>query len=442
MLLADESTENSVLGALLNSEGHPLDCREDVVETFGSAGPHAFTVEPNQVIYEAFIDCLISGSSTGPNGIIASLRRSGTLTSELMERVYALSGRAGGPVEATQAAHVLRDLYRRRVVSQAMDDGARLVRSGEKDADVAIADAFHRVASSVEEGEAPNTRYERERLVDEGLGVILGTRQREPGLLYGYPDLDERTTGMHPSHVSCIAARSAIGKTVIATNVARNVAMKQGIPNVVFSLEMSPGDLIQRIASAELNIPYSDIRSNTLDAQQRERVFAFAEREAENRNFRVEHVPGATAGELYLHARKAVRDMGARLFVIDYAQAVQSDRPIDDMNARMLETVGRIHDLAMKLGVHVLLLAQLKKPQQGREEEAPTNVNDILYGTKIENVATTIMMLHRRYDEGKPGAEGEVHTIKNRHGSVGQDELLFDGMRQRFLPPGVRMTGV
>jgi replicative DNA helicase len=241
--------------------------------------------------------------------------------------------------------------------------------------------------------------------------------------------------------MSAVAARSSIGKTVIAGNIARNVAMKQGGPTAFFSLEMGAGDLIQRAASAELAIPYNDIRENNLTPEQREKIYRFAETESENRNFRIEHVPSATAGELYLLGRKAVRDMGAKLIVVDYAQSIESDRGVDDPGVKMTEAVSRMAEMAGKLTVHVLLLAQLKKPQQGREEEAPTNVNDILYGTKIENAATTIMMLHRRYEEGKPGSEAEVHTVKNRHGSVGVDELIFDGMRQRFLPPGVRMTG-
>lgn len=440
MLLADEGTENAILGALLNSEGHPLDCREDVVETFGSAGRSIFTVPPNQVIYEAFIQCLASGSSTSPHGIIAALRKEGTLTAEVMQRVHWLSGQADQPVGATQGARTLRDLYRRRIVSRAMEDGALQVRSGKDDADVAIADAFHRVVQTVEAGEAPNTRYERDRLVEEGLGVILGLRQREPGLLFGFPGLDERTSGMHPGHMTAVGARSGIGKTVFAGDVGRHVSQKQDTPVVFFSLEMSPGDLIQRRAAAELNIPYSDIRTNNLAPAQRERVFRFAEAESENRNFRVEHVPGATAGEIYLLARKAVRDMGAQLFIVDYAQSVQSDRGVDDLGVRMTETVERLHEMTMRLSVHTLLLAQLKKAQPGREEEAPTNVNDILYGTKIENAASTIMLLHRKFEEGKPGSEAEGHVIKNRHGNVGEEELLFDGMRQRFLSPGVRMA--
>lgn len=439
--LEDGPTENAVLGALLNAEGHELDCREDVIEIIGTAGSAAFLGGSNSEIYDAIIQCLVSDVSTSPHGVISVLRKEGSLTSELMERVHWLAGQADQPVGAVQGARILRDLHRRRIVSRMMDDGARLIRSGEHDADTAIANAFHGVVQAVEVGEAPNTRYERERLVDEGLGVILGTRQREPGLLYGYPDLDERTTGMHPGHMTAIAARSGVGKTVIATNVARHVAMKQDVPVVFFSLEMGPGDLIQRTASAELDIPYRNIRENDLTYNQRERVRKFAEAEYENRNFRVEHVPGATPGEIYLLARKAVREMGAQLFVIDYAQSVQSDRRIDDPGIRMMETVDRTHEMTQKMNRHTLLLAQLKKPQTGREEDAPTNVNDISYGARIENSATTIMLVHRRFEEGKPGAEAEVHVIKARHGSVGVEELTFDGMRQRFLPPGVLMSG-
>ncbi len=315
-----------------------------------------------------------------------------------------------------------------------------MVRSGEQSCDVAISDAFSQVALAVEAGEVPSTRFERAKLVDEGLGVILGLRQRTPGIAFGFPDIDERTTGMHPGHLTAIGARSGGGKTVIAMNVARNAAMRQGIPTVVFSLEMSPGDLIQKAASAELGILYNDIRENNLTPEQREAVARFAEREEQNKNFRIEYVPGATAGELYLLARKSIRDMGARLFVVDYAQSVQSDRGTPEENAKMSETIPRIHDIATKLGPHVLLLSQLKKPVQGREGDAP-GVMDLLYGTKIENVSTTIIMAHRRLVEGKPGSEAEMHTVKNRNGTLGEDELIFDGARQRFLPPGVSMRG-
>ena len=441
ILLSDVGAEDSVLGALLNAEGHPMDCREEVIEIFTPSGGHkVFTQPGNRKIYESFMQCLIEGSSTGPHGVTAILRREGDLSEEIMQRVYHLSGKAGGPVEAVNGARVLRDLHRRRVVSSTMEEGARTVRSGEMSCDVAISDAFSRVALAVEEGEVPSTRFERGKLVDEGLGVILGLRQREPGIMFGYPDLDNRTTGMHPGQMTAIGARSGGGKTVIAINIARNVAMRQGIPTVVFSLEMSPGDLIQRAASAELGIPYSDIRENTLTSEQREAIGRFAEREEDNKNFRIEFVPGATAGELYLLARKSIRDMGTKLFVVDYAQSVQSDRGTPEENAKMSETIPRIHDIATKLNPHVLLLSQLKKPVQGREGDAP-GAMDLLYGTKIENTATTIMMLHRRLVEGKPGSEVEAHTVKNRNGTLGEDELIFDGARMRFLPPGVSMRG-
>lgn len=438
--LVDEATENSVLGALLNAEGHPLDCREEIVDLLAFSGPQTFAVPMNQQIYAAFLDCLIGNFSTGPHGITSVLRKGGGLTDEIMERVYRLTGTAGGPVEAMHGARMLRDLYRRRVVSQAMAEGASLVRSGEHEAGVAIADAFGRVATAVEEGNSSSTRYEGDRLVEEGLGVILGLRQRELGISFGIPDLDERTTGMHPGHMTAIGARSGDGKTVIGQNVGRYAAKRLDIPTVFFSLEMSPGDLLQRSAAAELGIPFAAIRDNTLSGEQRERVIQFADEERMNRNYRIEHMPGATIGALYLKARAAARDMGAKLFIIDYAQSVQSDRPIDKMDMRMAETVDGANNIASTLGGHVVLLSQLKKPQQGAEERAP-GVNDLLYGTRIENVATTIILIQRLLENGKPGAEATAHTVKNRNGTLGEDDLIFDGARMRFLPPGVRMTG-
>lgn len=440
ILLADEGTENSVLGALLNAEGHPLDCREDVMDLFGQAGFRVFGNPMNQKIYKSFMQCLMEGTSTGAHGVTAMLRREGDLSEEAMQHVYRLTGSAGGAVEAVSGARVLRDLYRRRLVSSTMEEGARIVRSGELEADVAISDAFTQVATAVEVGEVPDTRFERNRLVDEGFGVILGYRQRELGISYGLADLDARTTGMHPGHLTAIGARSGGGKTVIAVNIARHAAMVQQVPTVVFSLEMSPGDLIQRAAATEAGISHKKITENDLTSEERDRIIEFARKEEENKNFRIEFVPGATAGELYLLARKSMRDMGARLFVVDYAQSVQSDRGTTEEGARMTETVSRTHEISTKLGAHVLLLSQLKKPGQGREEEAP-GMQDFLYGTKIENVSTTAMTIHRKFNEGKPTAEVEMHTVKNRYGVLGVDDLIFNGDKMRFQPPGTRLSG-
>ena len=112
LLLSDPGAEDSVLGALLNAEGHPLDCREEIIEIFTPAGgPKIFTQPANRKIYSAFMQCLVEGASTGPHGVTAILRREGDLSEEVMQRVYHLSGNAGGPVEAVNGARTLRDLH-------------------------------------------------------------------------------------------------------------------------------------------------------------------------------------------------------------------------------------------------------------------------------------------------------------------------------------------
>lgn len=435
----DVATENSVLGSLLNSDGHPMDCREAVLEVFAQAQSKVFVHPVNRKIFSAFTQCLIDGTSSTPQDVISVLRQEGDLDDEILDRVYEIAGSAGGMIEAEHGAKILYNLYRRRIVATAMEDGARQVRSGEKDADVAITDAFTEVSKAVELGDMPDSRFERARLVDQGFGVALGLRTIEQGMSYGLPDLDQRLGGMQPRHMSAFGARSGGGKTIFAGNVGRDVAVKQDIPVVIFSLEMTPGDLIQRAASAELAIPYRKIQDDDLTSEERDRIRRFADREEKNKNFRVEYVPGATANEIYFLARKSVRDMGAALVIVDYAQSVNGDREFKDTNSKMEQTVGRINEIATKLGPHVMLLTQLRKPTAGREGEAP-NIQDMLYGTKIENVATSIVLLHRPHVDGKPGYEAEAHTEKNRRGTLGVDELIFDGAHQRFLPAGARLN--
>lgn len=437
--LIDINLEYSVLGGLLNGEGHPLDPRYEILDVFEGTRGNVFTTGLNRVVFDAFLACLTKDVSTTAPGIAAMLRTRGQLTGEVEEHLYLLAGSSGGPVEAVNGARVLRDLHRRRSVSQAMEEGARQIRSGENECDVAIANAFGDVVSAVETGEVTSSRFERARLVDEGFGEILGTRKREMGMRFGFSVLDERTTGMHPGQLTAIGGRSGGGKTVLASLIARHVGLKQGFPAAFFSLEMAPGTLIQRAAAAELSIPFRNIQKNRLTPEDRDRILQFIQREEENKNFRIEYVPGCTAGQLYLLAHKAVRDMGARLIVVDYAQAVQPDKSITDENAKMSETVPRINEIGTRLNVHVLLLSQLKRAQQGRESEAPV-MQDLLYGTKIENVASTVFLPHREWVEGKPGNEVTVHTVKNRNGTLGEDELIFDGARMRFLPASARLA--
>ena len=128
--MVDPHAETAVLGELLVSEGHPLDCRDEVTEILRDAGSSAFHDPLNRKVYEAFLARFIDGDHTDPVSVVGALRLSGDLTAELFDHVHSLPSKAGNLAASHGGAKALLDLYRRRQLHQALVESSGRVQSG------------------------------------------------------------------------------------------------------------------------------------------------------------------------------------------------------------------------------------------------------------------------------------------------------------------------
>lgn len=271
--------------------------------------------------------------------------------------------------------------------------------------------------------------------------------RRPPGLHLSYPSIDTITTGLKKKDLIILAARPSMGKTALALNFAVHVARFEHVPVLIFSLEMDDEQIGDRIVISELFRMQQDGRSVT--------SFEYTTRMDPEKFARTQSVfnelhelpilivdrRGITTADMRAKARRVKashKDLG--LIVIDYLQLI---RPPGDSNKNWALVVGdivrEIRDLAGELDVPILLLSQLNRGVEARDNKRPV-MSDLRDSGNIEEFADVVMFLYRDdyYNPDKArekGTEGIVEVIvaKQRRGPTGVARLRFVREYTRFV---------
>jgi replicative DNA helicase len=249
------------------------------------------------------------------------------------------------------------------------------------------------------------------------------------GLSTGFQDLDDRMMGMAGGEMIVLAARPGKGKTNLGLNIA-TFASKSGKRTIFFSMEMSKGELANRIACAEGNIRSRAIATLDWDA------FAgplsnFIAR-SDGYSMLIDDKAGQTMGRINLACKKAKRTLGGLdLIVIDYLQLIKGE---GKSRYEQVTNISRdIKILAKDFDVPVLCLAQLNRgPEGGKTKPKASDLRD---SGAIEQDADVVMLIHS--DDKPDGTSADFSEIifdKVRRGSRGTDVLLQDFAHSRFRP--------
>ena len=440
--MADHAAETVILGELLVSDGHPLDCRDQVIEILRDGGPEVFDNPLNRATYQAFLACYMDGRSTNVVSVVAELRTSGDLTEELFDHVHGLPGRAGVMTGADGDALTLLNLYRRRTLHAVLLKSTSTVQSGARVYGELAGEISADISEVLDASVKSETMYTAEQVTESALGHILFGEKQDPGIPMGIPEIDELTGGMRGGQYVVVAGRPGQGKTTLGLQIARNVS-DLGIETAIFSLEMGKRELGQKDASAATGVPFEDIRDNTLDAESLERLVKYYE-SRKDYPMVIDDDPGQTAGEIMLKARKLVKDRGTKLFVIDYVQIVPADNPTGNETQDVASVSKVLRKMARKLDVIVIVLAQLNRESSKREDNIP-KLTDLRQSGQIEQDANMALLVHLpfKYDpETERGKEADIFLAKNRGGITAQRVMLFDGAYSRFVNPSDLLKGM
>ncbi|MFZ9425535.1 MAG: replicative DNA helicase, partial [Limnohabitans sp.] len=216
------------------------------------------------------------------------------------------------------------------------------------------------------------------------------------GVPTGFHDFDRMTSGMQPGDLIVLAARPSMGKTALAINIAENVAVQEGLPVAVFSMEMGASQLAVRIVGSIGRIDQGHLRTGKLSDDEWPRLTEAIEK-LRNVSLHIDETPGLTTSELRANARRLSRQCGKLgLIVVDYLQLMSgSSSDGSDNRATELGEISRgLKMLAKELQCPVIALSQLNRSVEQRTDKRPM-MSDLRESGAIEQDADVIMFIYR-----------------------------------------------
>ena len=249
------------------------------------------------------------------------------------------------------------------------------------------------------------------------------------GVPSGFYDLDRMTAGFQAGDLIVLAARPSMGKTALAINIAEHVALNEGLPVAVFSMEMGAAQLAVRIVGSIGRIDQSHLRTGKLTDDEWPRLTEAIEK-LRTISLHIDESAGLTSSELRANARRLSRQCGKLgLIVVDYLQLMSGSSNEGENRATELGEISRgLKMLAKELQCPVIALSQLNRSVETRPDKRPM-MSDLRESGAIEQDADIIMFIYRdeyyTQEACKEPGVAEVIIAKQRNGPTGTVKLAF-----------------
>lgn len=265
------------------------------------------------------------------------------------------------------------------------------------------------------------------------------------GVRTGFKQLDNLLAGLQKSDLIILAARPSVGKTSLALDMARHVAVREKVPVGIFSLEMSKEQLVDRMLCAEANVDLWKMRTGNLsdrpDSQDFPRI-GHAMGVLSEAPIYIDDQPGNNVMQIRTKARRLQAEHGLGLIVIDYLQLLEShsNKHGDNRVQEVAEMSRNLKGIARELNVPVLALSQLSRGVESRKPSIP-KLSDLRDSGSIEQDADVVMFIYRKSadrnyrEEDVPPDEKyitELHIDKHRNGPTGMVKLFFNAENASF----------
>ncbi|HMQ02188.1 MAG TPA: replicative DNA helicase [Candidatus Doudnabacteria bacterium] len=267
----------------------------------------------------------------------------------------------------------------------------------------------------------------------ERIDELHRSRGKLRGLPTGFVDLDKKLGGLQKSDLVILAARPSMGKTSLALDILRYVAVHTKTPVGIFSLEMSKDQLVDRLLSSESNVDLWKIRTGNLGDDDFVALGDAMGALSEAPIF-IDDAAGGNIMEIRTKARRLQMENKLGLIIVDYLQ-LMAGRSQENRVQEVSEISRSLKILARELNVPVLALSQLSRGVENRPDKVP-QLADLRESGSIEQDADVVMFIYREdmykgKDSSRPNI-AEIHIKKHRNGPTGQVDLYFDAQRTSF----------
>ncbi|MGI8921529.1 MAG: replicative DNA helicase [Solirubrobacteraceae bacterium] len=431
----DLDAEQSVLGAILLSEKSIYGL---VIET--GLKPEDFYRDHHRTIYAAMLELYDQGEPVDTLTVVDRLKSDGRLEAVGgAATVHSLAAAVPSAGHARRYASIVKEsALLRRLLTASYEiqssvharDGAprELVERAER----AILEVAHDDRSkdfaSVEE--ILHRELDKlQRLSKEGTALT--------GIPSGFKDLDEITGGFQRGNLIVLAARPAMGKSALVTNMAENAAVDNGKAVALFSLEMAEAELAQRFVASQARIKGNDLSKGRVRPERWPKILQASQRLAAAPLY-VDDSSDVGLLDLRAKARRLNEQRkpdGLGLIIVDYLQLMRADHRVENRAEQVGQLSRGLKILARELNVPVIALSQLNRGVEARSDKVPL-LSDLRESGAIEQDSDLVIFIYRDdyYDPEGSERQGEADLIisKHRNGAVGKVTLTFQPEYPKF----------
>lgn len=321
-------------------------------------------------------------------------------------------------------ADIVLSKWRSRQAKYGCSEVVQLIEDGGTDDDVAT--KAESVLAAIAERTNPAGDVAIGDVMLEAWGEIKGRldRKEAAGTPTGFVNLDKMIVGIQPTELVILAARPAIGKSAFAGCMAYSLA-KRGIPVLFLSLEMSRLEIVERLLCLDSGTSGAKLKAGQLNEIEIDALLVASGRLGAM-PIRIDERPGQRVRAIASTARRAKRIHGVRFVFVDYLQLIEPDKSKDVREQEVASITKALKGLAKELEIPFIVLAQLNRAVESRENKQP-KLGDLRESGAIEQDADKVFFLHRpcAYDPNDRPGECDLIVAKNRCGKTGPVTLAW-----------------
>ncbi len=426
--------EQSVLGALMLG-------KDTIVRVADILRPGDFYREIHNIIFSVMLELYEKSEPIDVLSLTGRLEDIGKLD-EIGGPAY-LTDLVNRVPTAAHVIHYAKIVHHKKVLRDLIDAADKIARLGFNEEE--------NLENILDEAEQSVFRISQKNLTQEFMPVKsaleeaferIDKLQKGDGAFRGVPtgfyDLDNYLSGLQKSDLVILAARPSLGKTSLAMDIVRHIAIKQKVPVGIFSLEMSKHDVVDRLLAAQAGVDLWKLRTGRLSMDGLDndliRIQEAMSVLAESPIF-IDDAASPTVLQMRTMGRRLQAEHGnLGLIVIDYLQLIQPRTSSDNMVQQVTEISRSLKGLARELECPVLALSQLSRAVEGRPDQMP-RLADLRESGSIEQDADVVLFIYRedktKKDSSRPNI-ADIVIAKHRNGPIGRAELYFNDAQASF----------
>jgi len=423
--------ERALLGCMLIDD----EARIKVIENFKK---DFFYNEAHQKIFSSIVKLFEKGQKCDLITLTEILKSENSLEkvggveylSNLVESV-ATSAYVDEYMKIVREKYILRTLIANatKIITEAYE---------EKDNVDSLLDKAESLIFEVSQNKVERTAYPIKTILKDTIETIEKIHEKRgfvTGMPTGFIDLDKLTTGFHPGDFIIIASRPSMGKTALACNIALNLnSGVEKVPVLIFSLEMSKEQIVQRMLCSEAKIDILKMRQGLLSDREIGELLLAASR-LEQLPIFIDDSPSLNIFELKARARRLKAKENIQIIIIDYLQLMKGTGKAENRQQEISEISSSLKSLAKELNIPVIAVSQLSRETEKRVDKRP-QLADLRESGSIEQDADLVLLLYReefyKKEEVENKGVAELIIAKQRNGPTDKIKLTFLEKCMRF----------